>query len=94
MLNKLLEMILNGLMKLERDTFLSEQARYLLLYIDAINAKVPREHVSSEAFYVVIGLTETIQREVLPLKASPPSRPPAENGFWESSKSTDLSRRT
>jgi transposase-like protein len=41
------------------------QARYPVLYIDAIHVKVRREHVSSEVFYVVLGLTETMQREVL-----------------------------
>jgi transposase-like protein len=40
------------------------QARYPVIYIDAIHVKVRREHVSSEAFYVVLGLTEDMQREV------------------------------
>lgn len=47
------------------------QARYPVLYIDAIHAKVRREHVSSEAFYVVLGLTETMQREVLAIESIP-----------------------
>lgn len=47
------------------------QVRYPVLYIDAIHAKVRREHVSSEAFYVVLGLTETMQREVLAIENIP-----------------------
>jgi len=47
------------------------QARYPVLYIDAIHVKVRREHVSSEAFYVVMGLTETMQREVLAIASIP-----------------------
>jgi len=47
------------------------QARYPVIYIDAIHAKVRREHVSSEAFYVVLGLTETMQREVLAIENIP-----------------------
>lgn len=47
------------------------QARYPVLYIDAIHVKVRREHVSSEAFYVVLGLTETMQREVLAIAPIP-----------------------
>lgn len=47
------------------------QARYPVLYIDAIHVKVRREHVSSEAFYVVLGLTETMQREVLAIASIP-----------------------
>lgn len=47
------------------------QARYPVLYIDAIHTKVRREHVSSEAFYVVLGLTQTMQREVLAIENIP-----------------------
>lgn len=47
------------------------QARYPVLYIDAIHVKVRREHVSSEAFYVVLGLTEDMQREVLAIASIP-----------------------
>lgn len=47
------------------------QARYPVLLIDAIHAKVRREHVSAEAFYVVLGLTETMQREVLAIASIP-----------------------
>lgn len=47
------------------------QTRYPVIYIDAIHAKVRREHVSSEAFYVVLGLTETMQREVLAIESIP-----------------------
>lgn len=39
--------------------------RYPVILIDAIHKKVRRGHVSSEAFYVVMGLTETMQREIL-----------------------------
>jgi transposase-like protein len=47
------------------------QARYPVLYIDAIQVKVRREHVSSEAFYIVLGLTEDMQREVLAIASIP-----------------------
>lgn len=47
------------------------QARYPVIYIDAIHTKVRREHVSSEAFYVVLGVTETMQREVLAIESIP-----------------------
>lgn len=47
------------------------QARYPVLYIDAIHVKVRREHVSAEAFYVVLGLTEDMQREVLAIASIP-----------------------
>lgn len=49
----------------------SLQARYPVLYIDAIHVKVRREHVSSEAFYIVLGLTEDMQREVLAIASIP-----------------------
>lgn len=55
------------------------QARYPVIYMDAIHVKVRRQHVSSEAFYVVLGLTEDMQREVLAI-ASIPSE--SANG-WE-----------
>ena len=38
---------------------------YPVVYIDVIHIKVRREKVSSEAFYVVLGLTEEFTREVL-----------------------------
>lgn len=47
------------------------QARYPVIYIDAIHAKVRRGSVSSEAFYVVLGLTEDMQREVLAIESIP-----------------------
>lgn len=45
--------------------------RYPVLYIDAIWQKVRREHVSGEAFYVVMGLNEAMQREVLAIANIP-----------------------
>ena len=50
--------------------------RYPVILIDAIHKKVRRGHVSSEAFYVVMGLTEGMQREVLAI-ANLPSESPA-----------------
>jgi putative transposase len=50
--------------------------RYPVILIDAIHKKVRRGHVSSEAFYVVMGLTEHMQREVLAI-ANFPSESPA-----------------
>jgi transposase-like protein len=50
--------------------------RYPVILIDAIHKKVRRGHVSSEAFYVVMGLTEDMQREVLAI-ANLPSESPA-----------------
>src|SRR5699024_5430709 len=47
------------------------RARYPVIYIDAIHVKVRREHVSPEAFYVVLGLTEDMQREVLVIASIP-----------------------
>lgn len=47
------------------------QAHYPVIYIDAIHAKVRRRQVSSEAFYVVLGLTEDMQREVLAIESIP-----------------------
>lgn len=52
--------------------------RYPVILIDAIHKKVRRGHVSSEAFYVVMGLTEGMQREVLAI-ANLPSESP---GGW------------
>ena len=45
--------------------------RYPVILIDAIHKKVRRGHVSSEAFYVVIGLTEGMQREILAIDNIP-----------------------
>jgi len=50
--------------------------RYPVILIDAIHKKVRRGHISSEAFYVVMGLTEGMQREVLAI-ANLPSESPA-----------------
>ncbi len=38
---------------------------YPVIYIDAIQVKVRRETVSSEAFYIVLGVTEEFTREVI-----------------------------
>jgi len=40
-------------------------SRYLCVYIDAIHIKVRRETVSSEAFYILLGLNEDFTREVI-----------------------------
>lgn len=40
-------------------------AKYLAVYIDAIHLKIRRETVSSEAFYVILGVKEDYTREVL-----------------------------
>ncbi|MEX0906436.1 MAG: IS256 family transposase [Balneolaceae bacterium] len=47
------------------------QANYPVILIDAIYAKIRRDHVSSEAFYVVLGLTGDMQREVLAIENIP-----------------------
>lgn len=39
--------------------------RYLAVYIDAIHLKIRRDTVSSEAFYVLLGVKEDYTREVL-----------------------------
>jgi putative transposase len=49
--------------------------RYPVILIDAIHKKVRRGHVSSEAFYVVLGLTEQMQREVLAITNLPSESP-------------------
>jgi len=41
------------------------ESRYLVVYIDAIHLKIRRETVSSEAFYVLLGVKEDYTREVL-----------------------------
>jgi len=47
------------------------QGRYSVIYIDALWQKVRRGHVSSEAFYVVMGLNEDMQREILAIANIP-----------------------
>lgn len=49
------------------DAWLNRQLdhRYLVVYIDAIHIKVRRETVTTEAFYVLLGLKEDHTREVL-----------------------------
>jgi len=49
--------------------------RYPVILIDAIHKKVRRGHVSSEAFYVVMGLTEDMQREILAIANLPSESP-------------------
>ena len=41
------------------------EAKYLAVYIDAIHLKTRRETVSSEAFYILLGVKEDYTREVL-----------------------------
>jgi putative transposase len=43
----------------------SLEKRYLAVYIDALHVKVRRERVSSEAFYIILGVREDYKREVL-----------------------------
>lgn len=47
------------------------EEEYLVLYIDAIHIKVRRETVSSEAFYVVMGLKPDYTREVIGIYSIP-----------------------
>ncbi|TYC06603.1 MAG: IS256 family transposase [Kosmotoga sp.] len=47
------------------------QARYPVVFIDAIQVKVRRDTVQSEAFYVVLGVTEQGTREVLGIAGQP-----------------------
>lgn len=44
---------------------------YLIVYIDAIHIKVRRERVSSEAFYILLGLKEDYTREVIGIVSIP-----------------------
>lgn len=41
------------------------ESNYLAVYIDAIHLKIRRETVSSEAFYVLLGVKEDFTREVI-----------------------------
>lgn len=41
------------------------ESTYLAVYIDAIHIKIRRETVSSEAFYILLGLKEDYTREVI-----------------------------
>lgn len=43
----------------------SLDSKYLAVYIDAIHLKIRRETVSSEAFYILLGVKEDYTREVL-----------------------------
>lgn len=47
------------------------QARYLILFIDAIEVKVKRDRISNEAFYIIMGLTTDYKREILSIENIP-----------------------
>jgi putative transposase len=47
------------------------EEHYLVVYIDAIHQKICRETISTEAFYVVLGLKEDCTREVIGLLSIP-----------------------
>ncbi len=64
--------------------------RYPVILIDAIHKKVRRGHVSSEAFYVVMGLTEQMQREVLAITNLPSESPAGWCELLESLKDRGL----
>ena len=64
--------------------------RYPVILIDAIHKKVRRGHVSSEAFYVVMGLTEGMQREVLAIANLPSESPAGWSELLESLKDRGL----
>lgn len=68
----------------------SLQARYPVILIDAIYAKVRRDYVSSEAFYVVLGLTEDMQREVLAIENIPSESPEGWSRLFASLKERGL----
>jgi len=64
--------------------------RYPVILIDAIHKKVRRGHVSSEAFYVVMGLTEAMQREILAIESIPSESAGGWNELLESLKNRGL----
>jgi len=64
--------------------------RYPVILIDAIHKKVRRGHVSSEAFYVVMGLTKAMQREILAIESIPSESAGGWNELLESLKSRGL----
>lgn len=64
--------------------------RYPVILIDAIHKKVRRGHVSSEAFYVVMGLTEAMQREVLAIGNIPSESAAGWDELLESLKNRGL----
>lgn len=68
------------------------QERNPVLYIDAIHVKVRLEHVSSEAFYVVLGLTEDMQREVLAITCIPSESASGWEDLLESFKGRGLKK--
>jgi len=47
------------------------EAYYPIVYIDAIHTKVRREHVSSEAFYVLLAVKQDATREVIGISNIP-----------------------
>ena len=47
------------------------EARYLVVYIDAIVVKVKRESIKNESFYIVMGLTPEYKREILAIECIP-----------------------
>lgn len=66
--------------------------RYPVILIDAIHKKVRRGHVSSEAFYVVMGLTEQMQREVLAIANLPSESPAGWSELLQSLKNRGLAQ--
>ncbi|MDZ7755226.1 IS256 family transposase [Rhodohalobacter sp.] len=66
--------------------------RYPVILVDAIHKKVRRGHVSSEAFYVVMGLTEQMQREVLAITNLPSESPSGWSELLESLKDRGLAQ--
>lgn len=66
--------------------------RYPVILIDAIHKKVRRGHVSSEAFYVVMGLTEGMQREVLAITNLPSESPAGWSELLQSLKDRGLTQ--
>jgi len=64
--------------------------RYPVILIDAIHKKVRRGHVSSEAFYVVMGLTKAMQREILAIESIPSESAGGWNELLESLKNRGL----
>jgi len=66
--------------------------RYPVILVDAIHKKVRRGHVSSEAFYIVMGLTEAMQREVLAIANLPSESPSGWSELLQSLKDRGLAQ--